>query len=104
MFAVIETGGKQYRVQKGDVVRVESRAGSAGDPIEFENILMIGDGESSRVGNPTVEGARVKGTVVDQGRAKKILIYTYKRRKNSNRKQAGHRQNYTEVKIEAIEA
>jgi large subunit ribosomal protein L21 len=65
---------------------------------------MIGDGESSRVGNPMVEGARVKGTVVDQGRAKKILIYTYKRRKNSNRKQAGHRQNYTEVKIEAIEA
>ena len=86
------------------MVRVESLAGSAGDPIEFENILMIGDGESSRVGNPTVEGARVKGTVVDQGRAKKILIYTYKRRKNSNRKQAGHRQNYTEVKIEAIEA
>ena len=104
MFAVIETGGKQYRVQQGDVVRVESLTGSAGDSIEFENILMIGDGESSRVGNPTVEGARVKGTVVNQGRAKKILIYTYKRRKNSNRKQAGHRQNYTEVKIEAIEA
>ena len=104
MFAVIETGGKQYRVQQGDVVRVESLAGSSGDAVEFDQVLMIGDGDSSTVGNPTVEGARVKGTVVDQGRAKKVLIYTYKRRKNSNRKQAGHRQNYTEVKIESIEA
>ena len=104
MFAVIETGGKQYRVQQGDVVRVESLAGDAGDTVAFENVLMIGDGDSSQVGNPTVEGARVKGTVVDQGRAKKILIYTYKRRKNSNRKRAGHRQNFTAVKIDAIEA
>ena len=104
MFAVIETGGKQYRVQQGDVVRVETLAGDAGDAVAFENVLMIGDGDSSRVGSPTLEGVRVKGTVVEQGRAKKVLIYTYKRRQNSNRKQAGHRQNFTAVKIEAIEA
>jgi large subunit ribosomal protein L21 len=104
MFAVIETGGKQYRVQQGDVVRVESLAGDAGDAVAFEKVLMIGDGDTSKVGNPTVEGARVKGTVVDQGRGKKILIYTYKRRQNSNRKQAGHRQNFTAVQIDSIEA
>ena len=104
MFAVIETGGKQYRVQQGDVVRVETLAGDAGDAVAFENVLMIGDGDSSRVGSPTLEGAWVNGTVVEQGRAKKVLIYTYKRRQNSNRKQAGHRQNFTAVKIEAIEA
>ncbi len=103
MFAVIETGGKQYRVEQGDVVRVESLAGDAGDAVAFETVLMIGDGDTSQVGNPTVQGASVKGTVVDQGRAKKVLIYTYKRRKNSNRKQAGHRQNFTTVKIDTIE-
>ncbi len=103
MFAVIESGGKQYRVQQGDVIRVETLSGDAGDTVEFENVLMIGDGESSKVGSPSVSGAKVSGTVVGQGRAKKILIYTYKRRQNSNRKTRGHRQDFTEVRIESIQ-
>jgi large subunit ribosomal protein L21 len=103
MFAVIESGGKQYRVQQGDVIRVETLGGDAGEAVEFENVLMIRDGDSSKVGSPMVDGAKVSGTVVKQGRAKKILLYTYKVRQNSNRKQGGHRQNFTEVKIDSIE-
>jgi large subunit ribosomal protein L21 len=103
MYAVIQTGGKQHRVEVGKVVRVESLSGDSGDPVIFDRVLMVGEGDSVRVGAPTVEGATVKGTVVSQGRGKKILIYTFKRRKNSNRRTMGHRQNYTAVKIDAIE-
>ena len=104
MFAVIETGGKQLRVQIGDVVRVEKLAGSAGAGVVFDRVLMVGEGDSAKVGVPTVDGASVRGSIVEQGRGKKIVIYTYKRRQNSNRKRAGHRQDYTAVKIEAIDA
>jgi len=104
MYAVIETGGKQVRVQVGDVVRVESLPGEVGSEVLFDRVLMLDTGEAVTVGKPTVDGAQVKGSVVAQDRAKKILIYTYKRRQNSNRRRAGHRQNYTAVKIEAINA
>ena len=103
MYAVIQTGGKQQRVEIGEVVQVESLSGDAGDAVVFDRVLMVGDGDSVRVGSPAVEGATVRGTIVSHGRAKKVLIYTYKRRKNSNRRSQGHRQNYTAVKIDAIE-
>jgi len=104
MFAVIKTGGKQVRVQVGDVVRVETLEGDVGSEVVFDSVLMVGEGENARVGAPTVDNAAVRGAIVDHGRAKKIHIYTYKRRQNSNRRRQGHRQNFTSVKIEAIDA
>ncbi len=104
MFAVIKTGGKQYRVQQGDLVRVESLSAAEGDAVVFDQVLLVGDGESTRAGTPTVDGAVVRGTVVRNARGRKIVIYTFKRRQNSNRRRAGHRQAFTEVKIDAIEA
>ena len=107
MFAVIETGGKQVRVAVGDVVRVERLAGDVGAPVVFDRVLALGQagvGEALRYGAPTIAGASVRGTVVEQDRGPKIAIYTYKRRQNSNRKRRGHRQDYTGVRIEAIEA
>jgi large subunit ribosomal protein L21 len=103
MYAVIETGGKQHRIQVGEVVRVDRLPGEAGDPVVFDRVLMIGEGDAVRVGAPLVEGAQVRGTLVDQGRGKKVLVFTYKRRKNSNRRMRGHRQDFTAVKIDAIE-
>lgn len=107
MFAVIEAGGKQVRVHVGDVVKLESMPGDVGAEIVFDRVLMMGSAEGeddeTRIGSPTVESASVRGSIVEQGRHKKIVIYTYKKRQNSNRKRAGHRQNYTAVKIEAID-
>lgn len=103
MYAIVATGGKQYKVQEGDVLRVEKLAGAVGDAIAFEQVLMVGAGEDVRIGQPVVEGAQVKGTIVQQGKNKKILVFKYKRRKRYRRKQ-GHRQPFTAVKIEAIEA
>lgn len=104
MYAVIETGGKQARVQVGDVVQVECLSGDPGAEVVFDRVLMVGDGESVTLGSPTVESARVRGSIVQHGRHRKILIYTYKKRQNSNRKSGGHRQGYTEVRIEAIDS
>jgi large subunit ribosomal protein L21 len=104
MYAVIETGGKQLRVQVGEIVKVESLPGDVGAPVTFDRVLMVGGEETAKVGKPSLDGAQVTGSIVEQGRARKIVIYTYKRRKNSNRKQQGHRQNYTAVKIESIDA
>ena len=105
MYAVIETGGKQLKVEVGDVVQVETLPAETGAEVVFDRVLMLGGGTSdATIGTPSVEGARVKGSVVEHGRGKKIKIFTYKRRQNSNRKRAGHRQNFTAVKIEAIEA
>jgi large subunit ribosomal protein L21 len=104
MFAVIETGGKQHRVKVGDVVRVESLEAQPGEAVVFDRVLLAGTGKDARVGRPTLDGARVRATVVEQGRSSKIVIYTFKHRKNANRKRAGHRQNYTAVRIDAIEA
>ena len=98
--AVIRTGGKQYRVAEGDVVRVERLDGSAGDPIEFGEVLMLG-GEVARFGQPLVDGAKVTGQIVQQGRGPKLIVFKFRRRKRYRRKN-GHRQDFTAVKITAI--
>ena len=103
MYAVIQAGGKQYRVQVGDVVQVERIPEDVGSPIVFDRVMMLGGDDDVKLGAPTLDGAQVRGTVVEQGRDRKVLIYTYKRRKNSNRKSRGHRQAFTAVKIDAIE-
>jgi large subunit ribosomal protein L21 len=103
MVAVIETGGKQLRVKVGDLVQVESLDGDVGSKVVFDRVLMVGEGDSARVGAPVVEKAKVRGSIVEQGRGPKVVIYTYKPRQNSNRRRMGHRQNYTAVKIEAID-
>ncbi|RKZ08752.1 50S ribosomal protein L21 [bacterium] len=104
MYAVIQTGGKQVRVKLGDVGRVEHRPGEVGAPITFDKVLLVSDQDNRiKLGSPVLDGCKVSGTVVEQGRAKKILLYTYKRRQNSNRRRAGHRQNYTAVKIDSID-
>ena len=102
MFAVIETGGKQYRVNEGDIIRVEKLTGDVGSSIGFDKILMVGQGDQVKVGTPLVDGASVKGTVVEQDRHRKIVVFKMKRRKNYRRKQ-GHRQDYTGIRIEKIE-
>lgn len=103
MYAVVATGGKQYKVKEGDVLRVEKLAGEIGSEIAFDQILMTSDGENVNVGQPVLEGAQVKGHIVEQGKHSKIIVFKYKRRKRYRRKQ-GHRQPYTAVKIDAIEA
>lgn len=101
MYAVIKTGGKQYRVKKGDVLKVESLTAEAGSDVDFSEVLLIVDGEKSTVGTPLVSKATVKAKVLSQGRHKKIKIIKFRRRKH-HMKQMGHRQNYTEVEITAI--
>lgn len=103
MYAVIETGGKQYRINEGDVIRVEKLAADVGSNIGFDRVLMVGQGDQVRVGTPLVDGASVTGTVVEQDRGRKIIVFKMKRRKNYRRKQ-GHRQDYTGVRIEKIES
>ena len=103
MFAVIRTGGKQYRVQKDDVIKVERLAGEPGAAIELDQVLMLDDGESPTIGSPLVEGARVSATVLDQSRADKIIVFKKKRRKNYRRKH-GHRQHQTVLRITDIAA
>ena len=103
MYAVIETGGKQYRVQEGDVVTIEKLNVSAGDDITFDRVLILNDGEKVQVGTPIVEEAKVFGTVVENGKAEKVIIFKYKAKKDYRKKQ-GHRQPYTMVKIESLSA
>ena len=104
MYAVIETGGKQLRVEVGDVVQVERLAEDVGSSVVFDRVLMLGGDGEHKLGSPALEGAQVRGTVVQQGRGDKVVIYTYKRRQNSNRSTRGHRQSYTAVKIDTIDA
>ena len=101
MFAVIETGGKQYKVQAGDVIYVEKLNAADNDTVEFPVVAVFGD--EAKVGAPYVEGAQVTGKVLKTGKAKKITVFTYKHKKNSKRKM-GHRQPYTKVQIEAVNA
>jgi len=101
MHAVIKTGGKQYRVKTGDVLKIEQLPIEAGSELDFSEVLMITDGEKSTVGTPLVPNAVVKAKVLSQGRHKKIKIIKFRRRKH-HMKQMGHRQNYTEVEITAI--
>ena len=103
MFAIMETGGKQYRVQPGDVVFIEKIEGDAQSTVTFDKIALVGDENGTKIGAPYVEGATVTGKVVKNGKAKKITVFTYKPKKNSKRKM-GHRQPYTKVQIEAVKA
>lgn len=102
MYAIVNTGGKQYKVCEGDVLRVEKIPGEVGSAVSFDQVLMLSDGERVRVGQPILENVTVNGRVVDQGKAKKIIVFKYKKRKRYRRKQ-GHRQQYTEIKIDSIE-
>lgn len=100
MYAVIKTGGKQYRVSEGDRIRVEKLDGEVGSELSFDEVLMLG-GDKVAVGTPTVDGASVSAKIVAQDRAKKIVVFKYKRRKNY-RKKYGHRQPYTELVITGV--
>lgn len=102
MYAVIHTGGKQYRVSEGDRLRVEKLAGDIGSTIEFGEVLMIG-GDKVAVGKPFVSGAKVKAEIVLQDRDKKIIVFKFRRRKNYRRKN-GHRQPFTELRITGVSA
>ena len=97
MFAIIKTGGKQFRVQNGDVIFVEKLNAAEGETVDFDVLMLENDGEV-KVGTPTVEGAKVTGKVLGHGKAAKILIYKYKSKKN-NQRRAGHRQPFTKVEI-----
>ncbi|MGN0711307.1 MAG: 50S ribosomal protein L21 [Anaerovoracaceae bacterium] len=103
MYAVVETGGKQYRVQEGDVIAVEKLDVAVGEKITFDKVLLISDGEKVKVGAPYVESCNVAGTVVEHGKAKKVIIFKYKAKKDYRKKQ-GHRQPYTMIKIEKVSA
>ena len=103
MYAVIQTGGKQYRVAEGDVLRVEKLPAGVGEEIELGQVLLVVDGERISVGNPRVEGARVKARVLAHGRGPKIRIVKMLRRKHS-RKRMGHRQDFTELAITGVSA
>ena len=103
MYAVIKTGGKQYKVSQGDRLKVEKLDAAEGDTVEFDQVLMVADGDNVTVGAPLVEGGKVAATVKRQARAKKIEIVKFRRRKH-HRKQMGHRQWFTEVEITGINA
>lgn len=101
MYAVIETGGKQYRVQEGDVLFIEKIAGNEGETVNFDKVLLVSNGDEVKVGKPYVDGVSVTGNIVEHGKAKKIIVFKFKRKKDYRRKQ-GHRQPYTKVRIEKI--
>ena len=102
MYAVIATGGKQYKVSEGDVIRVEKLGKEADEKVTFDQVLLVSDSDV-KVGDPTVANASVDATVVSNGKAKKVIVYKYKR-KTGYHKKNGHRQAYTEVKIDKINA
>ena len=102
MYAIIETGGKQYWVKAGDVLRVEKLLAEPGEKVVFDKVLLVNDGSDLKIGSPYLEGAKVVATVEGHGKAKKIIVFKYKPKKNYRRKQ-GHRQPFTQIKIESIE-
>ena len=101
MYAIIRTGGKQYQVASGDQIRVEKLDGNVGDSLDLSDVLMVVDGEDVKIGQPALENAKVSVKIAEQGRAKKVIVFKKKRRKNYRRKN-GHRQQYTEIKITGI--
>ena len=101
MYAVIRTGGKQYRVSKDDLITIEKLDGEAGAKIEFSDVLLVGQGDSAKVGTPLVAGAKVTGEVVEQARGPKVIAFKKRRRQNSKRKR-GHRQHLSVVRITDI--
>ena len=100
-YAIIRTGGKQFRVEPGKTIRIPTLVGEAGSSVEFSDVLLGSDGNNVRTGVPTLSGAKVTGEIVKHGRGDKIVVFKFKRRKNYSRKQ-GHRQGFTEVKINDI--
>jgi large subunit ribosomal protein L21 len=98
MYAVVKTGGKQYKVRPGQLVRVEKLEGAVGDSVALDDVLLIGGGDALKIGRPQLEGASVQAQIVEQGRAKKIIVFKKKRRKGYHKKQ-GHRQYYTQLRI-----
>ena len=102
MYAIIATGGKQYTVSEGDVIKVEKLGANAGDTVTFDQVLFVNNGEA-KVGDPTVAGATVTASVVEEGKDEKVIVYKYKR-KTGYHKKNGHRQLFTKVKIEKINA
>lgn len=103
MYAIIKTGGKQYKVKEGDRLKVEKLAGVEGETIDFNEVLLVGEGEAIKAGNPYLAGSKVSAQIQGQGRAKKIRIVKHRRRKHYHR-EMGHRQYYTEVRITSIQA
>lgn len=103
MYAVVRTGGKQYRVSKGELLRIEKLKGEIGDRVDLNEVLMVSDREKVRIGTPLLTQATVIGEIVRQGKGKKIIVFKQKRRKNYRRK-TGHRQQYTEIRIKEIKA
>jgi large subunit ribosomal protein L21 len=103
MYAVVKTGGKQYKVSEGEFFKVEKLPGEVGDSVVFDQVLLVSADGGLQVGRPLLEGSRVTGTIVEQDREKKIIVFKMKRRKGYRKKQ-GHRQSYTGVKVTSIEA
>lgn len=103
MYAIIRTGGKQYQVSPGERVRVEKLAGAVGDTVEIDDVLLVADGDEIKVGQPVLEGVKVSARIVEQDKAKKILVFKKKRRKGYRVKR-GHRQPYTALEIKDISA
>ena len=101
MYAIIKTGGKQYRVAEGEEVKVERLPGVTGDDVTFDKVLMTSDGEAVKIGKPYLEDAEVSGHITRQGKDRKIIVFKFKKRKGYRKKQ-GHRQEFTSVKIENI--
>ena len=102
MYAIIASGGKQYKIQEGEILRVEKISGEPGAPVSFDRVLMFSDGENVNIGRPVLDDIVVRGHIVEQGKAKKIIVFKYKKRKRYRRKQ-GHRQQFTAIKIDSIE-
>lgn len=103
MYAIIETGGKQYKIKEGDTIKIEKIEGEVGGTIELDNVLMVCSGDDVNVGSPTIDGAKATGEILGQTKDKKIIVFKHKRRKNYRKKQ-GHRQELTSVKITGIHA
>jgi large subunit ribosomal protein L21 len=101
MYAVVNSGGKQYKIQQGQVLRVEKISGDVGNPVTFDRVLMFSDGENISIGQPALEDVAVEGHIVEQGKAKKIIVFKYKKRKRYRRTR-GHRQEFTAVLIDSI--
>jgi large subunit ribosomal protein L21 len=102
-YAIIRTGGKQYRVSAGDTVRVEKLPGDRGGKVVFDEVLLLGEEAATKIGEPFVKGAKVEGEIVEQGRGEKLIVFKFRRRKRYRRK-AGHRQAFTAVKITGVQA
>jgi len=101
MYAVVSSGGKQYKVREGETFRVEKIPGDIGSQVSFDKVLLFSDGENLKIGQPVLDNINVQGKIMEQNKAKKILVFKYKRRKRYRRKQ-GHRQPYTAIRIDSI--